>query len=136
MFNKFTAFTALSLIISAPAFAEEPLVTEEVSSWTRLNEIAVKNNKLVNDDINRQINNDSKQDLKEFVRNANALKRIDNPDAEDIKVDVNNKDELRKFIKEQIGFSDNVIPEEELKITPKKTETPRDKLKRARQGLQ
>lgn len=136
MFSKFSTLTALTLIIAAPSFAQEPPVEEEVSSYAKINEVELQGRKAINNEINRWINNDSEGDLKELVRNANALKRIDNPNAKDVKVDVKNKEEMRKFIKGHIGMSDNIIPEEELKITPEKVETPYDKLKRARKGLQ
>lgn len=136
MFTKYSALAALSLLISVPAFAEETVAPEEVSSQAKINDVELNGRKNINDDINRQVNSDSKADLKEFVRNANALKRLDNPDAKDIKVDVTDKGEMRKFIKEQAGLNDRIVPEEELKITPKKVETPYDKLKRARRGLQ
>lgn len=137
MLKKITLLTALALLFSTPAYSQvEVLPEEEVSTTTRTNDAELAAKKDFNDKINRQIYGDSEQNLKELVRNMNALKRLDDPNFKDIKIDVNNKDELKGFIKTNIGVVETVTPDS-LQPEPSKETSPKENIRqRARQGLQ
>lgn len=136
MFNRFALFTACALVFSTSAFAEETALAEDTEQ-AKINAVELQGRKKINDEINHQIYNSSTQDLNELVRNANALKRLDNPNYKDKVVDVQNKAELRAFIKDHIGLKENIRPESQLIKTPtKKQETPDERRLRARKALQ
>lgn len=137
MLKKITLLTTIALLFSNPAYSQvEVLPEEEVSTTTRTNDAELAAKKDFNDKINRQIYGDSEQNLKELVRNMNALKRLDDPNFKDIEVDVNNKDELKGFIKTNIGVVETVTPDS-LQPEPSKETSPKENIRqRARQGLQ
>lgn len=137
MLKKITLLTALTLLFSNPAYSQvEVLPEEEVSTTTQTNDAELAAKKDFNDKINRQIYGDSEQNLKELVRSMNAFKRLDNPDFKDIAVDVNNKDELKGFIKTNIGVVETVTPDSLQPEKSKETSPKADIRQRARQGLQ
>lgn len=136
MLKRFTLFTACALVFSSSVFAEEISFADDTGQ-AKINAVELQGRKKINDEINRQIYNTSTQDLNELVRNANALKRLEDPNYKDKTVDVKNKAELRAFIKDHIGLKENIRSEDQLIKTPTvKTETPEERRLRARKALQ
>ena len=135
MFKRFALFTAMALVFSTPAISAEISDTNDTEQDEAL--IAELNSrKKINDEINYQINNSSTQELNELVRNANALKRLNDPNYKDKTVDVKNKAELRAFMKDYMGMQENITPQEQLIKTPvAKTETPKNRQLRTRKAL-
>lgn len=132
MFNKIITFTALALIFSVNANAQEAAVLQEepVSSDIMLQQKTVANKNEVMRDINRHIYNTNDSELREFVRNSNAMKRKMNPDAKVETIDVKNKASVSKFMQKEIG-----LPEKIVNTTPAETTSAKDYKSRASQDL-
>lgn len=149
MFKPFVSLTALALLYSSTALAadvispatepvvEETVVQEELLPSQKTMETALKVSKSSNDVINRDIANGNRAEFIDFLRNTNALNKRMNPNAKDIKVNVDNKEELRNFMKAQMGVQEQIIDPQMRQNDIKIEDTsPRANMKRARNALQ
>lgn len=96
----------ISLSFASIAYSQEPMVAEEPSSQEQLLNLEAQNRKNYNDAVNNELYRSEDSDLKELVRNANALNKKDNPAAQDVEVNVDNKDQMRKFINKHLGVAE------------------------------
>lgn len=149
MFKPFVTLTAMALLYSSTVLAaevtppaaepviEEAAVPEELLPSQKTMETALKVSKSSNDVINQNIANGNRAEFIEFVRNTNALNKRMNPNAKEIKVNVDNKEELRNFMKAQIGVQEQIIDPQMRQNDIKIEDTsPRANMKRARNALQ
>lgn len=106
MLNKFSLSLTAALLCTSAAFAADMPAAEEPSSQERIIDLQVKTRQEYNNTVNGEIYRAEDSDLKELVRNANALNKRENPEAQDIKVNVDNKEQMRKFINRQLGVAE------------------------------
>lgn len=111
MLNKFSLSLTAALLSTSVAFAVDMPAAEEPSSQERIIDLQVKTRQEYNNTVNGEIYRAEDSDLKELVRNANALNKRENPEAQDIKVNVDNKEQMRKFINKQLGVAEISQPE-------------------------
>ncbi len=106
MLNKFLLSLITALLSTSAAFAVDMPAAEEPSSQERIIDLQVKTRQEYNNTVNGEIYRAEDSDLKELVRNANALNKRENPEAQDVKVNVDNKEQMRKFINKQLGVAE------------------------------
>lgn len=113
MLNKFSLSLTAALLCTSAAFAADMHMpaAEEPSSQERIIDLQVKTRQEYNNTVNGEIYRAEDSDLKELVRNANALNKRENPAAQDVKVNVDNKEQMRKFINRQLGVAEISQPE-------------------------
>ncbi len=111
MFNKFISLTALALIFSVNAHAQEADVTAEepVSSEVLLQRETIAQKNAVLKDINSHVYKTNESELREFVRNSNAMKKIIDPDAVVEEVNVKDKEAVSKFMQKDIGLPEKIV---------------------------
>lgn len=114
MFNKFTGLTALALIFSVNALAQDVLAPQEepVSSDTILQNKTIAHKEAIMKDVNRHIYKTKDNELREFVRNSNAMKKIIDPDAKVETVNIKDKKAVSQFMQNEIGLPDKIVPEQ------------------------
>lgn len=119
MFNKFISLTALALIFSVNAHAQETdsVAEEPVSSEVLLQRETIAQKNAVLKDINSHVYRTNDSELREFVRNSNAMKKIMDPDAVVENVNVKDKEAVSKFMQKDIGLPEKIVVSQPAKET-------------------
>ena len=119
MFNKFISLTALALIFSVNAHAQETdsVAEEPVSSEVLLQRETIAQKNAVLKDINSHVYRTNDSELREFVRNSNAMKKIMDPDAVVENVNVKDKEAVSKFMQKDIGLPEKIVVSQPVKET-------------------
>lgn len=119
MFNKFISLTALALIFSVNVHAQETdnVAEEPVSSEVLLQRETIAQKNAVLKDINSHVYRTNDSELREFVRNSNAMKKIMDPDAVVENVNVKDKEAVSKFMQKDIGLPEKIVVSQPAKET-------------------